>query len=371
MDGGGIAEADMSGAGGIRSTRLRIALCLLCLLAGPAAAADFESPGPPPPAGPLPAEPVSPDTPPSGATPDNAALSAGEMVDRTHEYLERRIERTVVWFDNFFGHTPSVQLDTARPEFLLRWTNEARVEEGKTVKFRTSVRAKLHLPKLSRKLKLVVTGETKPDPTVVLPTDPGSPGFNPEAPGTSFKQVNTELRYEFLQSERTYLFTGAGVRLTLPVEYYARVRYQYNRPFRENNYFRFALTPFWKNEDGFGETTEFSLERRIHPRVLVGWANSGTFSEITPGLEWGTQLYLSSQLSARSAVSPSVGMSGGTRPHTVVSNYRVGVKYRRNDFRPWFFWELEPETTWPRDDRGSRKPVYAATLRVEILFLGD
>jgi hypothetical protein len=245
-----------------------------------------------------------------------------------------------------------------------------RVEERQSPKFRTSLRANLRLPKLSRKLKLVISGENKPDPTAVLPSDPGSPGFNPQAPGTSVKQFNTELRYEFLQTEKSYFFAGAGVRLTLPVGVFARVRYQYNLPFREDNYFRFAVTPFWKNEDGFGETTEFSLERRIRPGVLVGWANSGTISEITPGLEWGTAFSLSDQLSPRSAVSPSVGMSGQTRPHTVVSNYRIGVKYRRNDLRPWFFWELEPEVNWPRDDRGARKPVYATTFRVEILFLG-
>jgi hypothetical protein len=348
----------MTGPGGSGYFRVWIALSLFCLLAGSAWAADFDSPEPSPPS----------EAVPDNAITDNAARSPGEWVDRTHAYLVDRIDDTVVWFDDFFGQTRS--MDTARPEFTLRWTNEMRAEEGNVPKFRTSVRANLRLPKLTRKLKLVISGENKPDPTAVLPSDPGNPGFDPEVPGTSIKQVNTELRYEFLQNERNYFFAGAGVRLTLPFEVFARVRYQYNRPVGEDNYFRFALTPFWKNEDGFGETTEFSLEHRIRPGVLVGWANSGTVSEITPGLEWGTAFFLAARLSPRSAVSPSVGMTGQTRPHTVVSSYRVGTKYRRNDFRPWFFWELEPEVNWPRDDRGSRKPVWAATLRVEILFLG-
>ncbi len=291
-----------------------------------------------------------------------------DLVDRTHSFFQGRIDDTIVWFDHFFGRTSGV--DTARPDFTLRWTNELRAEEGQRPKFRTSLRANIHLPGLSRKLKLVISGENKPDPAVVLPDDPGNPGFNAQAPGNSIKQFNTELRYEFLQTGNSYFFAGTGVRLVLPLEVFARVRYQFNLPFRENNYFRFAVTPFWKNRVGFGETTEFSLERRIRPMVLVRWSNSGTISEASNGLEWGTVFSLSDQLSPRSAISPSIGASGPTRPHTVVSNYRIGAKYRRNDFRPWFFWELEPEVNWPRDDRGCRKPVWATTFRVEVLFLG-
>jgi len=354
-EGAGVVGAKCRCAGqrGRAFLRASIALFLLCLLAGSVLAADSD-----------PSEP----SPPSEALPDNAARSPGEWVDRTHAFLLNRIDTTIVWFDDFFGKTRSV--DTARPEFTLRWTNEVRVEEGQGPKFRTSLRANIRFPGLSRKLKLVVSGENKPDPTVVLPADPGNPGFNQQAPGTSIKQFNTELRYEFLRSEKGYFFAGTGIRLVLPPEVFVRVRYQFDRPFGEHYYFRSALTPFWNSKVGFGETTEFSLERQMRPGLLVSWSNSGTVSEVSKGLEWGTAFSLFDQLSPRSAISPSIGVSGLTRPHTVASNYRIGIKYRRNDFRPWFFWELEPEVNWPRDDRGGRKPVWATTLRVEILFLG-
>ena len=330
-----------------------VAVFLFFLVSAPASAAE-------------PGAPIPPDL--SEPTLSEETRSPDSWVDRTHSFFLGRMDDTVVWFDHFFGRTSDV--DAAPPDFVLRWTNEVRAEEGQGPKFRTSLRAKIHLPGLSRRLKLVISGENKPDPAVVLPDDPGNPGFNAQAPGNSIKQFNTELRYEFLQTGKSYFFAGTGVRFVLPFEVFARVRYQFNQPFLDNNFFRFAVTPFWKNRVGFGETTEFSLERRIRPMLLASWSNSGTVSEASNGLDWGTALSLSDQLSPRSAISPSVGASGPTRPHTVVSNYRVGVKYRRNDFRPWFFWELEPEVNWPRDDRGARKPVRAVTFRVEILFPG-
>ncbi len=289
-------------------------------------------------------------------------------MDRTHTFFVARIDDTVDRFDAFFGTTAGI--DAAHPDFVMRWTNEVRVDDKGKLKYRTSLRANVHLPGLSRKLKLVISGENKPDPSAVLPADPGNPGFNPEEPRTLVRQVNTEIRYEFRKTQSTYFFAGTGVRLVLPPEAFARVRYQFNEGFAEVYYFRFAVTPFWKNKDGFGETTEFSLERRIGPKTLLGWSNSGTISEISSGLEWGTSLSLTRQLGPKSVVSPSVGVSGSTRPVAVVTNYRAAVKFRRNDFRPWFFWELEPEANWPRDDLGGHKVTYAATVRAEILFLG-
>ena len=328
-------------------------MLLFCLVSLPASGAEPGAAEPPGSAEPVPSEEAAP--------PDS-------WVDRTHSYVEGRIEDSIKWFDAFFGTTTGV--DTARPDFVMRWTNEVRAEEGRTPKFRTSLRANVHFPGLSRKLKLVISGENKPDPSAVLPADPGNPGFNEQAPGTSIKQVSTEIRYEFLQTERNYFFAGVGVRLVLPPQAYTRVRYQFNHPFGEIYYFRFAVTPFWNSKVGFGETTEFSLERRIGPMILASWSNSGTISDDSSGLEWGSVLSLSSQLSPKSAVSNSFGVSGPTRPVAVVGNYRASVKFRRNEFRPWFFWELEPEVNWPRDELGGHRTVWAATFRADILFLG-
>jgi hypothetical protein len=337
--------------GMVRNAGVWIALFLLLLSAPAAAESGMPDPPPPPEA-----------LPPGEAGPPDS------WMDRTHSFFRDRTEDTFAWFDGFFGKTSGV--DAARPDFVMRWTNEMRVEERGTPKFRTSLRANVHLPGVSRKLKLVISGESKPDPSVVLPDDPGNPGFNAQAPGTSFKQVSTEIRYEFIKTQRNYFFAGTGVRLVLPPQAFARVRYQFNQPFGDNNHFRFAVTPFWNSKVGFGETTDFSLERRIGPMVLVAWSNSGTISEDSSGLEWGSALSLAAQLSPKSAVSPSVGLSGPTRPLAVISNYRAAVKFRRNEFRPWFFWELEPEVNWPRDDLGGYRATYAGTLRAEVLFLG-
>jgi len=326
------------------------AFLLLCaVFTGPAIAGEA------PPAA-APAESVSPDN----------VIAGGMVVDRTHAYLEQSILKRVIWFDDFFGNVKSE--DIRRPEFLLRWRNTVRWDEGGKFKFLTSARASLRLPKISNRLRLVVSGETEAEPAPGLPEDPGNPGFDRTLQNTSL--VNTELRYGILKRPDVDLFLGAGVRLKLPVESFVRGRFLWIKRLGEFSLARFGETVFWKDSIGFGETTEIDLERQLGPKTILRWANSGTLAQESRGLEWGTELSALRQLSHLSAISLAGGVFGGTRPVAVVDSYRIYTRYRRNFLRSWLFFELEPEISWPRNAGGAYTSAMAFTFRVEVVFQG-
>ena len=72
------------------------------------------------------------------------------------------------------------------------------------------------------------------------------------------------------------------------------------------------------------------------------------------------------ELNRREALRYLVSMDGFTRPNTRVENYRAGVTYRRNIWRPWFFYELEPYLLWPRER--DFDTTTGIVFRVETLF---
>ena len=112
---------------------------------------------------------------------------------------------------------------------------------------------------------------------------------------------------------------------------------------------------------------------RLAPPTLLRWSNSITIeekSEKINGWTWGTDLSLLHKISPKSAITFAGGVAGSTRPAWIAQNYRVLVRYRRNVFRKWLFLEGEPDIHWPRKEDGSRKPVWGATLRAQILFTG-
>jgi len=306
-----------------------------------------------------------------GAVPstDNAAdavpAADNGWVDRTHSRVERDLFETVVWFDRFFGDQRMEV--TESPESFLRWMNDFRWDEEERFSFRSTIRASVRLPRLKKRWKLVFSGETRGDPNAVTPEDPGNPGLDV---GSRVRTGSTELVYDLLRTPRTALDVGAGIRVKIPPDAFFRTRFQHARPIAFKTLGRFTATAFWDARDGFGESNQLDLERWLALPTLLRWSNSFTIAEKSNGWTWGTDLSLLQKLSPKSAITVAGGVSGSTRPAWIAQDYRVLARFRRNVYRKWLFLEGEPDVHWPRKEDGSRKPVWGATLRVEILFTG-
>ena len=286
-------------------------------------------------------------------------------VDRTHSRVERDLFDTVVWFDRFFGDERIVV--TEQPESFLRWMNALRWDEEERFSFRSTLRASLRLPRLKKRWKLVFSGETRGDPNAVTPEDPGNPGLDA---GSRVRTGSTELVYDILRTPRSTIDVGAGVRVKIPPDAFVRTRFQHARLVAFHTLGRFTATAFWDARDGLGESNQVDLERWIALPTLLRWSNSLDISEKSNGWTWGTDLSLLQKISPNSAITFAAGASGSTRPAWIAQNYRVLARYRRNVWRKWLFLEGEPDIHWPRKEDGSRKPVWGATLRAEILFTG-
>lgn len=292
----------------------------------------------------------------------------GKRFEATHEGIERYFLEQTVRVDDFFG---SENVPGTKPtRYQLRWRNSLRVDHDGTTNFGPSVRLNVALSKLNDRFRLIIAGENEPEPaTQSLPRDPGSPGFDRTTPNTHF--VNTELRYDLLRTPALQLFVGAGVRVRLPFEAFARSRLDYLHTFNDTTLLRFGETLFVKNSDLLGETTEITLEKLLDRGTILRWSSAGTASQEIRGLEWGSELSLIRELSARSAVTVTGGAYGNTSSNTIGNNYRLLALYRQNFLRSWLFYELEPELFWQRNDRNPDAPTFAVTFRLEIAFEGS
>lgn len=289
-------------------------------------------------------------------------------VDRTHSRFERNLFDTVIWFDQFFGDDKMVTSEL--PESFLRWKNDFRWDEEDRFSARSTVRASLRLPRLKKRWKLVISGETRGDQNAITPEDPGNPGL---FEGSRVRTGSTELIYDLLRSGRSTLDVGAGVRVKIPPDAFVRTRFQHARAVGLRTLGRFTATAYWNARDGLGETNQVDLERWLAPPTLLRWSNFITIEERFDGWIWGTELSLLHKISPKSAITFAGGFLGAIRPARnaeIPENYRVLVRYRRNVFRKWLFLEGEPDIHWPRKEGEDRKPVWGATLRVEILFTG-
>ena len=286
--------------------------------------------------------------------------------DRYHSYLNENINKPLIWFDNFFGDPRLAEEDL--PTSFIRWRNAIRFTEGEGVTFPIRIRANIKLPKASKRLRLVVTGENEDDLQAPR-TDPSvTPGLTAQQDNNT---SNVGLRYTLYKTLREILHLGGGLRLSTPFEYYVRAYYRRFLHIGAKNIITFTETGFWHSDEKLGETTRIDFNRLLSQSLSNRISVFGTYSEVSEGVEWGVEESLFKKLTPKTAISFDLGMYGDTRPHTEINNYRISSRFRANIFRPWLFFELEPEVTFPLDEFGRWQTVGAFTFVLEIQFLTD
>ena len=313
---------------------------------------------------------------PEDVKPAKEAISANEgYIDSSHTYVDRKVNEVVAWFDGLFGDP--AKHDTIMAKNKLQWTNELRAEKGNNLRYRSSLRAQLRLPKLAKRFRLVIIQENREEAVAPVPSDPGTPVVNTPTQANALRAVNTELRYYAHDTKAGYVFLAAGSRFVWLPETFVRARFLWRHTLADNTFISPSVTPFWQDHIGFGVTPQLDFGYPFAHDYIFLWTNAATVFEKRTGLLWGTEVSLSRILSPVSAIAFAVGANGSTRPsvvadrfHLAANNYKVAVKYRRNIHRPWLFLELIPEANWLRDEVGGREVIPAFTVRLEINSLG-
>jgi hypothetical protein len=296
---------------------------------------------------------------------DNVAGIDNTWVDRSHGFVEQCLFAAADWCDRILGSESFRGAEEARASVW--WKNDFRYDGLQHYTFRTAFRASIRLPRVTRRLRLVIAGENQGDPTAAIPVDPGTPGTNVASPT---RASSAGLVYDLFRTPRTFFNIGAGVQVRAQPDGYARARFQYVQPLGADTLGRFTTTGAYHAREGPGVSSQLDFERRFSPETMMLWANSASLAEGSNGWAWGTELSLLHALSGSSSFRIGGSVRGDTRPAFEVQNYRVYAGYRRSILRSWLFWELEPDVNWPLREDGTRDLVWGATMRLELYFLG-
>ena len=107
---------------------------------------------------------------------------------------------------------------------------------------------------------------------------------------------------------------------------------------------------------------------RAYNRFLYGEETDGTewFSSLSYARGWGGD-------SGRvGATWLYVGADGQTEPYDFVGNCKVGVRFRRQAYRDYLFWEVEPSYNWRIDEPYfDREGAWRIELRMEFLLFDN
>ena len=260
--------------------------------------------------------------------------STEKLLDATHRELTRSVNAFANRLDTFLANDRSLEEDVGN---RLRLRLITRVDEDLKVTFKQRVSLHMELPKLTKRLMLVMEelgeGENLQD-------------IKKEE---NIEDLDAVFRLLLREKENERLALETGMSFKPAPNPLVRLRYRYNMGFGRWN-FRPTQWIYWKRDEGFGEKTRFDLEKYLFKDDLLRFTEEVVFSEESSGVEFLTAAGYMHALSEISACGLFFNIESHSRPYWEVTNYSLSFTYRRSIYKKWLFFQIEPVLDAPIEE---------------------
>ncbi|WP_156873869.1 hypothetical protein [Perlucidibaca piscinae] len=268
--------------------------------------------------------------------------------DYPHCLVDLHSQSTVRWLDDWFGH-PDVE-DQAKVS--MRAITELVIDEEGELTPALRVRAKVRLPRISKRLSLVFEDESQESSR-----EQGIPTVNESA---------LALRWLAYNLDRLQIETDAGVRSG--PDLFVRARFRKTWSLGEHDAIRFSQSARYSVDERLRAINEIDYTHAFSAkRAGTLYHNLDHQEEDSDqGLFWSRGGLISQTLSHHAAVSAGLGQEGVTKPEWQTESRSLWLRYRQRIWRDWLFYEVEPRLTQTRARDWDTLPAIA--LRLEVHF---
>ncbi|MCL1056792.1 hypothetical protein L2729_02150 [Shewanella gelidimarina] len=269
-------------------------------------------------------------------------------IDRAFDYLNTKFCQPAIWFDTFF--VDDRVADDARAGTIIRWFNDFSFYEKEDFSYRANISARLNLPGVNKRLKLVLETSDEDDP------------FAPSKGPSAERETEVGLRYDWYAKGRS----SFNIQANFNPKVEARWRYIY--PLSENTITRFTQK-LYQDKKVTGESSELDIEHSFNETFLARWSAVAQYESRGIGWELGSSIQLYQHISSKQAISYQAAIHSVDEPYYYIKDANVGLTYRQNFARDWLFFSVTPEYNWSKENAESERiNQVIITLTLEILF---
>jgi len=267
--------------------------------------------------------------------------------DESQIYVNSKFCEPALWFDNFFANDRVFKEGVAGT--YIRWRNDFSYDEEELFKFDTNISASVEIPGVQNRLRLTLENDEDED-------------LRDVAPGTGETNANTlGIQLDLLQSERSKF------NVTVSLKPRIRFRYRYTYPVYEIVTMRLTQE-LQREEETHSSRTLIDIEKLFMQSFLFRSSSEAKLSEEFSGVDWLQAFVVYQRINKKTSISYESSASGITQPLTLVTNYRLAVRFRKNFHRRWLFYEISPEMTWPVTFDGDRQNIEIDRRSKWLLF---
>lgn len=285
---------------------------------------------------------------------------AGEPLDRAESMMSGWVDYSARRLDSLFGTHESLSVDN---ESYLRISQESLWQESEGFDTDLNLRFRLDLPTSKERLRILI--ESDPEESLGTLDEQGSDSRLNQRLESDNSILGLAKLDPADKRERWSYRYGAGIKLRLPIDPYARVTgervWQFaDSPWQLHSYNRLS----WFDSDGYSARSNWDLNRPLASGHRLRSYTRFQWQEEEDTLEFSQRFDVSRKLNSRSSLRNGLIMVGESLSEPRFNNYYLQSWYRRDIHKGILFMDLIPELHFPRDS--DFEPRWAVTLRFEL-----
>jgi hypothetical protein len=246
--------------------------------------------------------------------------------DHSQIYINTKFCEPALWFDNFFARDRLFEEGVAGT--YVRWRNDFSYDEEEYFEFKTRSKVSAVLPGLEGRFRLTFEGDDDDD-------------LRDLAPGNTNESADSlGLQIDLKENARSKF--NVSVNLSPRI----RFRYRYTYPVFEQTSLRFTQEVQWENGENSARS-RFDVEQPISDDFLFSSSTELKVTEKYDGVDWLQAFVMYQWVNKKTSLAYELSADGITEPISITTNYRAGIRLRKNFHREWLFFEIVPDYTWP------------------------
>lgn len=267
--------------------------------------------------------------------------------DYPHCLVDLHAQSTVRWFDDWLGHA---DLDK-RASTSLRAIVETDVDDKGQLTTAFRLRAKIALPRISKRLSLVFEDEAQ---------EAGSLRSIP-----TVNESALALRWLVVNLQRLRIETDAGLRSG--PDLFVRGRFASSVAISPNDQLRVSQSLRYGAKEKIRAINTLDYNHALENDSVFSLYHQLDYQQenADAGVFWSRGAVLSQALSERSSAAFGAGQEGVTESLQERSRF-LWLRYRQQFSREWLFYEIEPRLTQTRERDWAT--LASLTLRLEVHF---
>jgi hypothetical protein len=283
------------------------------------------------------------------------------IADVLHGAISRRIISTAGWLDSFFGDE---RFESELNRSWVKFRYDSFLEEDSKWVQNPDVSLRLVLPQLRRKAHVIISGSRDQDEADEL--DLFADTSVQRIPLAEERRLTTALQYFIRRTLLDNLSVRFGAKLHsgAPVIFLGP-RYRILFPF-DPWALRATQEVLWESSKGFESKSRIDFERMLRREFFFRTSLDGVWTEGVHGYSYNLSFFLRHPVGPRQALEYQWVNNFVTRPMDRLEEVVLLVRYREQIWREWLFYEIAPQSRFPRDRSFTATP--GILFRIEVVF---